>query len=292
MSNFLYKEIESKLFEIDAHLSQESYLDVGEINFLSKKRLIEEEGEGETKENFFITESIYDVFKRKKPTEFLDEDIKDDIIYKDLYLIKTRAKEPFKVIYPEIHLFSKAEINLEESFKKKIDFSVRKRSKKKLPNFSRRHNMFEVIKKRFFNTHTRNALNKKLRNAGYNTDYFEKLPQSFVRNVSKGLNNEIMKKTLGEILKEKETYEKENKTNYKHNFTLVKEIEKDGNPELNMILNKKICHLFDEYLNSVEFLIIERNRIAKKKNMTDDYYLQKYMYLSKNWNKFCFNKKK
>jgi hypothetical protein len=69
MSNFLYKEIESKLFEIDAHLSQESYLDVGEINFLSKKRLIEEEGEGKTKENFFITESIYDVFQRKKPTE-------------------------------------------------------------------------------------------------------------------------------------------------------------------------------------------------------------------------------
>ena len=69
-------------------------------------------------------------------------------------------------------------------------------------------------------------------------------------------------------------------------------IEKGGEPELNMILNKKICHLFDEYLNSVEFLIIERNRIAKKKNMTDDYYLQKYIYLSKNWNKFCSSKKK
>ena len=280
MSNFLYKEIESKLFEIDAHLSQESYLDDGEINFLSKKRLIEEEGEGETKENFFITESINDVFQRKKPTEFLDEDIKDDIIYKDLYLIKTRAKEPFKVIYPEIHLFSKAEINLEESFKKKIDFSVRKRSKKKLPNFSRRHNIREVIKKRFFNTYIMKALNKKLKATGYNTN-FEKLPQSFVRNVSKGLNKEIMKKTLGQILKEKE-----------HNSILVDKIEKDGNPELNLILNTKICHLFNEYLNSAEFLIIERNRIAKKKNMTDDYYLQKYIYLSKNWNKFCSSKKK
>ena len=276
MSNFLYKEIESKLFEIDAHLSQESYLDDGEINFLSKKRWIDEEGEGETKENFFITESINDVFQRKKPTEFLDEDIKDDIIYKDLYLIKTRAKEPFKVIYPEIHLFSKAEINLEESFKKKIDFSVRKRSKKKLPNFSRRYNIREVIKKRFFNTYIMKALNKKLK-----ATYFEKLPQSFFRNVSKGLNKEIMKKTLGQILKEKE-----------HNSILVDKIEKDGNPELNLILNTKICHLFNEYLNSAEFLIIERNRIAKKKNMTDDYYLQKYMYLSKNWNKFCFSKKK
>ena len=280
MSNFLYKEIESKLFEIDAHLSQESYLDDGEINFLSKKRLIDEEGEGETKDNFFITESINDVFQRKKPNEFLDEEIKDDIIYKDLYLIKTRAKEPFKVIYPEIHLFSKAEINLEESFKKKIDFSVRKRSKKKLPNFSRRYNIREVIKKRFFNTYIMKALNKKLKATGYNT-YFEKLPQSFVRNVSKGLNKEIMKKTLGQILKEKE-----------HNSILVDKIEKDGNPELNLILNTKICHLFNEYLNSAEFLIIERNRIAKKKNMTDDYYLQKYIYLSKNWNKFCSSKKK
>ena len=122
------------------------------------------------------------------------------------------------------------------------------------------------------------ALNKKLK--ATNT-YFEKLPQSFFRNVSKGLNKEIMKKTLGQILKEKE-----------HNSILVDKIEKDGNPELNLILNTKICHLFNEYLNSAEFLIIERNRIAKKKNMTDDYYLQKYIYLSKNWNKFCSSKKK
>ena len=291
MSNFLYKEIESKLFEIDAHLSQESYLDDEEINFLSKKRLIDEEGEGETKDNFFITESINDVFQRKKPNEFLDEEIKDDIIYKDLYLIKTRAKEPFKVIYPEIHLFSKAEINLEESFQKKFDFSVRKRTKKKLPKFLRRHNIREVIKKRFFNTYIMKALNKKLKATGYNT-YFEKLPQSFFRNVSKGLNKEIMKKTLGQILKEKETYAKEDTKIFKHNSNLVDKIEKDGNSELNLILNTKICHLFDEYLNSAEFLIIERNRIAKKKNMTDDYYLQKYIYLSKNWNKFCSSKKK
>ena len=133
------------------------------------------------------------------------------------------------------------------------------------------------------------ALNKKLK--ATNT-YFEKLPQSFFRNVSKGLNKEIMKKTLGQILKEKETYAKEDTKIFEHNSKLVDKIEKDGNPELNLILNTKICHLFNEYLNSAEFLIIERNRIAKKKNMTDDYYLQKYIYLSKNWNKFCSSKKK
>ena len=240
-----------------------------------------------SEENEFNTKIIYDIFQEKKSNEFYNEYYEEEINDDNLYFNKIKTKKPFKVIYPEIHLFTKAEFDLEESFQTKFDFSVRKRSKEKLPKFLQKHNIRAVMKKRFINTYLIDALKKKLKDAGYNT-FFEKLPQSFVRNVSKRLNNKIMRKTLGEILKEKEIYEKENKTNYKHNFTLVKEIEKDGNPELNLILNTKICHFFDEYLNSEEFLIIERNRIKEsKKEQINDYYFQKYIYLLKNWNKFC-----
>ena len=149
------------------------------------------------------------------------------------------------------------------------------------------------MKKRFINTYLINAFNKKLKDAGY-INYFQKLPQSFVRNVSKGLNNKIMKKTLGEIFKGEETYTKKDREKYKNNSNLVENIEKNGNPELNLILNIKICHLFDEYLNSEEFLIIERNRIKERKRtkLIYDYYFQKYFHELKNWNQFCASIKK
>ena len=149
------------------------------------------------------------------------------------------------------------------------------------------------MKERFITTYLINVLKKKLKEAGYVT-YFEKLPQSFVRNVSKGLNNELMRKPLGKILTEKEKYVKEDKTNYEHNMALFDKIKKEEIPELNLILNTKLCYLFDEYLNSEEFLFTERNRIkeAKNKKKINEYYLQKYIYLSKNWNKFCISEKK
>ena len=311
MSKFFYIKIESKLAELEKHSSQESYLENRQIKLLTRKREREREI-FETKDNYlekyeeklpllddvpekkeFISEKIYDIFQREKLNIFLNEDFNDEINYDDLYFIKRKNENPFKVIYPEEHLFTKAEINLEEIFKTKFDFSVRKRSKKKLPQFLRKHNIREVMKKRFINTYLINAFNKKLKDARY-INYFQKLPQSFVRNVSKGLNNKIMKKTLGEIFKGEETYTKKDREKYKNNSNLVENIEKDGNPELNLILNIKICHLFDEYLNSEEFLIIERNRIKERKRtkLIYDYYFQKYFHELKNWNQFCASIKK
>ena len=148
------------------------------------------------------------------------------------------------------------------------------------------------MKRRFINTYLLNAFNKMLKEAGYNT-FFEKLPQSCVINVSKELNNEFFEKTLGQILKEEETYIKEGKTHYTQNLALIDKIEKGGNPELILILNTKICHLFDEYLNSEDFLVTEIKRLkeSKSKKKKDDYYLGKYVYLAKHWKQFYEMKK-
>jgi len=56
----------------------------------------------------------------------------------------------------------------------------------------------------------------------------------------------------------------------------VKEIE-----ELNEILNKKYCELFNEYINSKEFNIDEVNRL--KNNNMDDIYIERYIYQSKHF---------
>ena len=147
MSKFPYIEIESKLAELEKYSSQESYLLNRQINLLTRKREKEREI-FETKDNYlekyeeklpfldlddvqekkeFISEKIYDIFQREKLNIFLNEDFNDEINYDDLYLIKRKNENPFKVIYPEVLLFRKAEINLEEIFKTKFDFSVRKR---------------------------------------------------------------------------------------------------------------------------------------------------------------------
>ena len=53
------------------------------------------------------------------------------------------------------------------------------------------------------------------------------------------------------------------------------------NEELNEILNKKYCELFEEYINSKEFNIDEINRL-KNKNM-DNAYIKRYIYYAKHF---------
>ena len=240
----------------------------------------------------FGTSSTQDSFPKNSPKKLLtkkrEREKKEEKIE-----IKTKANIPkslFKVINPEIHLFSKANVNLEEIFETKYDFSVRTRSKERLPNYKQKHYIRVIMKRRFINTYLIDALNEKLTEAGFN-DSFAKLPQSFVRNVKKGLNSKFMNKTVGQIFKGKETYIKEEKTNHEHNSVIVDQIEQSGNPELNIILNTKICHFFDEYLESEEFLVTEINRLknSKRKEEKDDYYFLKYIYLTKQWKKFYTN---
>ena len=229
----MYSLLNLKLIEPDINLKLESSLEKEQIKLLDKKREREiekvevkenslEESEYEQKFIFFddnINEKEWDIktifgnIQIEKSDKSLNEDYYENKWYDELSFPKSKTKLPFKVIFPEVHLFTKAKNNLEENFQTKFDFSVRKKSSIKFPKFLQKHNIRVVMKEKFINTYLINALKKKLKEAGYIT-YFKKLPQSFVRNVSKGLNNELMRKPLGKILTEKEKYVKEDKTNY------------------------------------------------------------------------------
>ena len=89
--------------------------------------------------------------------------------------------------------------------------------------------------------------------------------------------------TLQEIFEKKELYSIKDKVtldNYLHNKDLIQNEEIKENEELNMIMNKTICELYEEYINSDEFKISEINRLKKNKMQED--YIIKYVNLAKN----------
>ena len=65
---------------------------------------------------------------------------------------------------------------------------------------------------------------------------------------------------------------------------MIQNEEIKENEELNMIMNKTICELYEEYINSDEFKISEINRL--KKNKMQDEYITKYVSLAKNLTEF------
>jgi hypothetical protein len=203
--------------------------------------------------------------------------------------LKDHLPEPKKFyIYPENYLFTKAKQDLLNPYLKGNDFAKNKRSYKRLPNFQQKHYIRVNIKRIFMNRYLLKAFNAKLKKNGFYL-YFEKFPQRMAINVSKDLNKTLMNMRLKEIFRAKELYEERDNLKYQHNLKIVDEIEKNGNPELNMILNRKLCCLFEEYLNSEEFGKIELNRLKRSNNRKDEYYIKKYVYLAKNFIEFCEN---
>ena len=69
----------------------------------------------------------------------------------------------------------------------------------------------------------------------------------------------------------------------------MEKIEKEGNMDLNIILNRKMSSLFEEYLDSEEFAIDEINRLKKAKEEKDEYFIEKYIVLAKNLVEFFNN---
>ena len=205
---------------------------------------------------------------------------------------KEQEKKPlFEVVYPKKDLlFSKTEKNsglisieeTEETFLKRKRLPIRK------PRKDNQDNMRKKIKRGFFNTALINILNQKLESSG-STKYFEKFPQFFVSDVNQKRNKEIFSMTLSEILEKKELYENEQKSgfeNYSHNLKVVQSEDIKENEEFKIIFKKKICELYEEYLNSDEFKIGEINRL-KEKNMADDY-IARYIYLANHLIEFFF----
>ena len=88
--------------------------------------------------------------------------------------------------------------------------------------------------------------------------------------------------TLREIFENKQLYineDKEGFRNYLNNLKVVQNEEIRENEELKIIFNKTINELYEEYINSDEFNIIEINRLKEKK-MQDDY-IKRYINLAR-----------
>jgi len=206
---------------------------------------------------------------------------------------KDDTKDIFKVIYPKkVSLFSDDNYSERDLQNGKYNFKKRIKSKKKLERYKCRDNIRKMIKRRFFNTYLKNALNAKLKKAGYNL-FFECFPQCLAGNVIKNQEKTLLNMKLRQFFENKELYEQNNNlTNYFHNLKVLEKIKKDKNQELEAIFEKKYLELFKEYLNSKEFKIEEINRLKNivKKQKKDDYYIEKYKYLANHFIEFCQKK--
>ena len=288
-STHIYFEFESNSTNATENNFQTFYQEKDkEKKFLTKKRnlfeeeLEEEELKEENLEPFF---TIFPMFKESDISNDDEISFDDDKI---LFLKKPKKEKGlFRTIFPEIYLFTKAEEDLLKTYLKGLISSI-KISTENLPKFKQDHYIRVAIKRAFMNKHLLNALNKLLEKFGYNT-YFEKFPRRLVINVAKDFNKNMMKKTLKEIFTTEKLYESEDRSNFEHNSKVVEKIEKEGNMDLNIILNRKMSSLFEEYLDSEEFAIDEINRLKKAKEEKDEYFIEKYIVLAKNLVEFFNN---
>ncbi len=168
-----------------------------------------------------------------------------------------------------------------------IDFGKTFLNKKVLPKINRRRESKDNIRKKlkivFFNNYLFKKINAILKSQQSKL-YFEKFPITFVNDIRKNTNKDIIYMTLLEILSRKELYNEKDLDNYYHNLKVVESKEFKENENLKKILNKKYCELFEEFINSKEFNIDEINRL--KKNNLDDVYIKRYIFQSKYFIKY------
>ena len=164
----------------------------------------------------------------------------------------------------------------------------RKRFHEKRPRKENLDNIRRKIKRGFFNLALIKKLNEKLKRIGSNI-YLKKFPQNFVSDVNQKRNKEIFGMTLGEIFCKKELYLRENKEGLNNYINNLKVIEKEEvkNKEFKKILKKPIRELYEEYINSNEFNVIEINRLKEKK--IEDKYIEKYIIIARYLISFFLN---
>ena len=209
------------------------------------------------------------------------------IPYEQSLLKNTITLKIFDVIYPDKYsVFTRIENDLSYLLKEEEMLCQRKRYNIRRKRRENNDNIRKKIKRGFFNKGLIHKLNMILKNQNINS-YFEIFQQHFVGNVTKRTNNQLMNMTLEEIFEKKELYQENELKSYKHNFNLVKSIEIQENKEIKNILNKKLYLIFEEYINSKEFLIDEINRLKNKK--MDNEYIKRYIYLTKHFIEFAFD---
>lgn len=186
-----------------------------------------------------------------------------------------KEKNPiFRVIYPMKDSFFK-ESNLLFAEEEEI-FLGRKRGQKKRKRKENADNIRIKAKRAFFNNVIYKALNKLLKNIG-SIQYFEKFPNKFTGDVNKKRNKCIVNMSLREIIVNEDLYKCENQkgfNQYLHNLNIVESEEIKANKEFKKILDKTFGELYENYINSDEFLIDEINRLKKEK--MSNLYIERY----------------
>ena len=197
-----------------------------------------------------------------------------------IHSIESENKKDSVIIIEKVNLFSNIEKN-SMLVKNGEDMLKRKRFQDRRPRKENQDNIRKKIKRGFFNNGLIKKLNEKLKNIGSNK-YLRKFPQHFVSDVNQKRNKELFNLTLKDIFVNKELYlneDKEGLRNYSQNLKVVQSEEISENKELKIIFNKTINELYEEYINSDEFNIIEINRLKEKK-MQDDY-IKRYINLAR-----------
>ena len=194
--------------------------------------------------------------------------------------IESESKKDSLITLEKVNLFTNIEKNslLAKSGEEMLR---RKRFQDRRPRKENQDNIRKKIKRGFFNNGLIKKLNEKLKSIG-SKKYLRKFPQHFVSDVNQKRNKELFNMTLREIFENKQLYineDKEGFRNYLNNLKVIQNEEIKENEELKIIFNKTINELYEEYINSDEFNIIEINRLKEKK-MQDDY-IKRYINLAR-----------
>ena len=173
---------------------------------------------------------------------------------------------------------------------KKIFEQIPKKHKKKKKNIQKRKensdNIRKKIKARFLKA-LKNAINQKLKNAG-SKYFFQLLPQSFITNLSKEKNREILNLSLKDIfLKDfnvKEKGKRADYNKYKHNLFVIEYLESNNNisekSNFNKIKKMKYFEIYNEYKLSKEF---ETEISTLKQQKENDKYIKDYIIKARNF---------
>lgn len=162
-------------------------------------------------------------------------------------------------------------------------FLERKRYSIKRRRRENKDNIRKKIKRGFLNNALINKINTIIK-SNRGKLCFKRFQQHFVSDVAKKSNKVLLNMTLKEIFEKKEIYDTKELKFYYHNLKLIQSKEILENEELKNILNKKYCELYDEYLNSKEFMHDEIKRL--KNNKMEDSYIKRYIYLARNFINF------
>ena len=237
--------------------------------------------------------SKLDIFKPVLPLK-KEEKTKDDLL-KYYFNNKKENKSNIVDYAMKRKIFNVIQIKKFDMFNNKENASLSNenilRKNKVFPTIKRRRenqdNIRKKLKTAFFNKFLYKKINQILKNKQSKL-YFVKFPISFVNDIRKNNNKNIINKTLLEIMLNKELYKEKDLNNYHCNLKVLENKETKEIQELKEILNKKFCELFDEYINSKEFNIDEIKRL--KNNNMDNIYIERYIYQSKHFIEYFADK--